>query len=64
MIGHFIQDIVACFFRKKQSLVLRIFTGKYEWGETGNRHHPFSHQAVQSIGSTADVVSLTGLHST
>ena len=34
MIGHFIQDLVACFFGKNQRLVLRIFTGKYERGET------------------------------
>ena len=40
MIGHFIQDLVACFFEKNQRLVLHIFTGKYEWGEAGNRLHP------------------------
>ena len=40
MIGHFIQDLVACFFRKNQRLVQHIFTGKFEWGEAGNRLHP------------------------
>lgn len=40
MIGHFIQDLVAYFFEKNQRLVLHIFTGKYEWGEAGNRLHP------------------------
>lgn len=49
MIDHFIQDLVACFFRKNQHLVLRIFTGKYEWGETGNWLHPFSFLPVDVL---------------
>lgn len=42
MIGHFIQDLVACFFQKIQRLVLHIFNGKSEWGEADNRLHPFA----------------------
>ena len=41
MIGHFIQDLVACVFRKNQRLVLRIFTGKAGWGETETGITPF-----------------------
>jgi hypothetical protein len=44
MIGHLIPYLVAYFFRKNQLLVLRIFTGKYEWGETETGITPFLHQ--------------------
>jgi hypothetical protein len=52
MISHLIQDLVACFSRKNQRLVLRIFTGNFEWGETdqlASPHLAIIHRCSQSI---------------
>jgi hypothetical protein len=39
---------------------MRIFTDQFEWGETGNRHHPFLHQpeifAIYLSASTSLIV--------
>jgi hypothetical protein len=42
IISHLIQHVVAPVSRQNQRLVLRIFTGKSERGETDNWLHPFA----------------------